>query len=203
MDLAHRWQDRNLSKLELVVALLLIAVFIGAFSYRAIAFFALAEKSFVTSTIVNINSALRMQAAYYIIKSDGKALTAMQGMNPMNLLQENHGDYARELSDIVQSGNIVLEHTGRLPGNYKGEKGPDEISIVDDGNWYFNRDKKTLEYVVSNKEFFYSNIQGRERIRFYVDIKYDDVNNNGKFDSDVDRFRSVTLEPYDRYEWKF
>ena len=70
MELAHRWSDRNLSRLELISAVLVLAILIGVFSRYILVVFSSAEQSMVNSTVININTSLSYRAALLILEGE-------------------------------------------------------------------------------------------------------------------------------------
>jgi len=201
MQLAPRWLDRNLSRLELIVSVTIIMLFIGAFVQHMLIVVAHAERSMVDRTVTNINTSLKYHAVFDLMKEDYRDLAKMGSTNPMSHMQGEQMDQllseGRVKPDQVTSGNIDLLR----PGNYIGEFAEPDPTAVPKGSWYYDTGRRQLVYIVRNTEFFSSDLPGVPRLRFRVKIDYTDIDGNGKFDPPADEYRSVHLQSMDRYEW--
>ena len=91
MQLAHRWSDRNLTRIELVMALLVLDSFRGVFSRHVLILFARAKKTFVESTVININTALRYYTVTLLMDNNTKALTNLGRINQMIEMRSETG----------------------------------------------------------------------------------------------------------------
>ena len=67
---------------SIILIMTLVALGIGKMLLLA----AYAERQFMESTVININTALRYRAGLYQLRGQWKALAAMQGMNPFSLM---------------------------------------------------------------------------------------------------------------------
>ena len=126
----------------------------------------------------------------------------MQNMNPFGLVApEPVFD-----KDEAVTPESILEGYSRTqatlsPSRYLGEFESPDIDDIDSGNWYYNRTDGTLVYVISNTEFFTSELAGPARIRFRVTVDYKDNNNNGRYDPGIDDFTGVELKNLEDYQW--
>ncbi len=202
MELAHRWSDRNLSRMELVIALLILTMMIGFFSHHMYSIFGKVEKSMIDRTIININSALNYHAAFALMNKDIETLNQMGSMNPMILMTNSVG-LADNSSDDLDIKFIVENNISRTPSNYGGVVIDDSDQSLDSGQWYFDQDDRLLFYKLSNAEFFTSDIDGPARVRFKVHLNYIDQDDNKLFNPLVDKFTSINLDAVDHYEWSF
>jgi len=204
MELAHRWSDRNLTKMELVIAILILTILIGTFSRYVLVIFSRAEQSMITSTVININTALYYRAAMAVMRGEFQELGLLEKMNPMEELQSRP-----EISDMDMTLNniplaLVAGSTSTsTPGNYGGVINAYTIESMEKGNWYFNQDNRYLIYLVSNSEFFSSDVEGLPMIRFRIAIDYKDRNSNGQYDPASDEFQTMKLESVDHYQWTY
>jgi hypothetical protein len=198
MALSSRWYDRNLSKIELIAAVLLISIFIGVFAVRALKIFALAEQTSVTLTINNMNTALKYRAILAVANNRLDELEEMTQINPMQLVYTGSETYTKTREDMKDEIEQPPETT---PSNYMGELYDPDINDIEPGNWYFDRGVNLLIYRVRNTEFFYSSLDGPERIRYAVKVEYEDINNNDQYDPAEDRFMNIKIESIDTYEW--
>jgi hypothetical protein len=199
MELAHRWGNRNLTRLELVVAILILATMIGFFSKYALTIFSRAEQSLVNRTLININTALYYRSNMAVLKGEYEALYNLMKINPMDDMQQlpEVSDYklANAETPFVMAGGMV-----NTPANYGGVIYSDD-EILEKGKWYFNQKDLYLEYVIRNSELFTSEIEGLPRIRFRTVMIYNDENENGHYEPDIDKFQTVRLNSIDKYQW--
>lgn len=198
MALSSRWQDRNLSKIELVVALLLISIFIGAFSFRALKIFALAERTSVTLTISNMNTALKYRTLMALSKNDIGKLGELESFNPMRLVYSDADTYLKTGEDLINEAKLPSKDT---PTNYIGELNAPDVNDITPGTWYFDRSSNLLVYRVKNTEFFYSQLNGPARIRYSIKLEYEDANDNNKYDPEIDKFINISIVSIDKYKW--
>lgn len=202
MELAHRWSDRNLTRMELVMAVLILSVMISYFSHHMYTVFGKVEKSMIDRTLININSALKYHAAFALMIDDIETLNQMDSMNPMNLMTSSVG-LAENTGDDFNINFIVANNSSRTPSNYGGAVIDDSDLSLDSGQWYFDQDDQLLFYKLSNAEFFTSDIEGPARVRFKVHLNYIDQDDNKLFNPLVDKFMSISLDAVDHFEWSF
>lgn len=198
MALSSRWYDRNLSKIELVAVVLLISIFIGVFAARALKIFALTEQTSVTLTINNMNTVLKYKAIMAVANNRIDELEELSHINPMQLIYGGSEVYMKTTEDLK-------DEIGHPPdttlSNYIGELYDPDVNDIEPGSWYFDRGVNLLIYRVRNTEFFYSSLDGPERIRYAVMLEYEDMNDNGRYDPAEDRFINIKIENIDTYEW--
>ena len=201
MQAAHRWPDRNLSRLELVIAFVIILALIGLFMRHMYIVFAEAEQSMVNGTVNNINSALKYQALFYLMKEDYRDLADLAAVNPMDAMQGN------QMNRLLSGGTISSKQVGTeyrsiiKPGNYIGAFDDPDPSELGKGVWYYDTGRRLLVYIIRNTEFFSSDLGGMPRLRFRIEVEYEDTDGNGVFDPPVDKYRSVHISCLDHYEW--
>lgn len=198
MAFTSRWQDRNLSKLELVVAILLISLFIGDFSLKALRLFALSEQSYVTMTVNNMTTAIKYKVLVAAAQNRLQQLGDPEKINPMTLMYSSPKPISGEKQDLESIADNPSEST---VSNYAGELYDPDIDDIEPGSWYYDMKDNLLIYVVKNTELFYSQLDGPARIRFAVRIEYDDVNHNDTFEPGIDRFLNVNITSVDEYKW--
>jgi hypothetical protein len=201
MQITHRWIDRDLSRLELVVAWSIILLLIGLFARYMLIVFARAEQSMVNRMIININASLKYKAVFFIIKEDYRALARLGDINPMNTMQ---GD---QIEELLKEGAITAKQvtpgyiSSIKPANYIGELDAPDPDHVQKGVWYYDTRSRELIYIIRNGEFFNGSQQGTPRLRFKVEVEYIDNNGNGKFDPPTDTYKSVHIVNLDHYKW--
>jgi hypothetical protein len=201
MELAHRWSDRNLTRTELVMALLILSLMIGYFGHHMYTVFGKVEKSMMDRTLININSALNVQSAFALLKKDQIFFDKIMHMNPMDLMTSPL--FMDDLLLKKHNNETLISNVVIVPSNYGGAVIDDREPSLESGLWYFDQDDGLLFYKVNNSEFFTSDIGDPARVRFKVRVDYIDHNNDNSFDPSVDKFSSIKLEAIDHFEWSF
>jgi hypothetical protein len=202
MELAHRWRDRSLTKLELVVAILILTILIGSFSRYVLVIFSRAEQSMINSTVININTALHYRAAMAVMLGQYQELELLREINPMEELQAS-SEINNPKITLDQIPLALLAGTASAPANYGGLINSYTMDSMEKGLWYFNQDNRYLIYLVSNSEFFFSDAEGLPIIRFRIVIDFKDRNSNGKYDPESDEFQTMKLHPVNHYQWRY
>jgi hypothetical protein len=203
MYLAGRWADRQLSRMEMILVVIVLALVLSYFMNYMLRMFAIAERSLLMSSIININTTLQYRAAGYALRGDYAVLDGFKGLNPFALdaidpewldnTMNTDADMPR-----LPAGKVYLG----VPPSYLGEFDDVNPDDIEPGSWYFNRQTRTLVYMIKNREFFETGLPGPERVEFYVDIDYTDRNNNNQFDAEADEFRNISLRSTGDYEWR-
>ena len=98
---------------------------------------------------------------------------------------------------------IIATMTTGVPGNYIGELEDPDPASINGGQWYFNTVDRTLMYRVDNTEYFYTDLTGPARVKFNIEIDYDDRNKDNQFDPAVEEYRKIRLKPDNEYSWEF
>lgn len=203
MYLAGRWADRQLSRLELVVVVIIFSLVLGVFLQYMLKMLATAERSLLANSAININSALQYRAAQFALSGDFVSILAMQRMNPFTvagldpdwLVPETE---ARVPQQQMLAGMAIM----RVPGNYLGELDNPDPANIEGGKWYFDLHNSTLVYRIDNAEYFDTNLPKPPRVVFAVEIDYEDHNTNMLFDPQIDEYRGVRLQPQNQYGWQ-
>ena len=161
---------RNLSRLELALAILVIAVLISVFMRRMDTVSAAAERSILLARYQDMQSRLMSLRAGVITR---QAQTA-----------------ALRLDDVVRSlgrGDILF--VPRETGFDWGRIGP--------GEWVYFRASHLLEYRVTHEEFFAVAAQAPTRVRFQLEPRYADIDGNGRYDEATERLEGATIRLLD------
>lgn len=201
MALAHRWSSRNLSRLELVVTMSLLGMFVAVFIGHGLRIFAAAEARAVQASVVNVESSLRM--LFYQMMIEGRATEVQQwrGANPAELVQSFGALVDTEtlvmIPDLARFGAL----SGSLGGRYLGEFESLDPATVAAGHWYFDRADAALVYRVRNAEFFRSPLPGPARVRLRLDLLFDDLDENGEYNPGAEQLSGVVLRPLDDFQW--
>jgi prepilin-type N-terminal cleavage/methylation domain-containing protein len=167
---------KGFSLLELVVVIVIISILLVVAISRLLAVQVDAERVTMESVAGVLRSAIGMKVAESIVKSKVADLRAYEGGNPMDLLAE-------------------------VPRNYLGELDGVDPASLETGNWYFDKQAKTLVYLVRNKGFFTGGLPNPPRARFAMRLVYSDRNGNGRFDQGKDEIQGLRLSPVEAYSW--
>jgi hypothetical protein len=178
------WSSRELSRLERVMAVVLMVVFIAVFLERASVLLARVERAAMTTALVNAQNLLRVRAVLLARRGEQGGLAALEGSNPMSAAQA--------------AGSPV---SADPPRNYLGALENPDPAVIGGAQWYFDRRENVLVYRVRNGAYFDTRLPGPKRARFAVRIDYVDSNGDGRFDSETDRFNGATLRPVEPYRW--
>jgi hypothetical protein len=196
MYIASRWHDRNLSRLEIIFAVMMFILFVSIFSFYALKLFARVEKTIVTMTVNNINITLRGYSLQAIINNDFKKISELQNKNPFSLILNSTSG----LNSKVVENEKAIKFKGKTH-EFLGEFDSENLNNVSEGNWYYDPVKKELFYFIKNTEFFKTDLEGKKRIQYSIHIDYIDNNKNQKYDTDIDGFRSIKLLAKNDYSW--
>lgn len=203
-SLFSRWTDYRLSRLELVFALIILLVLISVFMNRVIIMLAQAERSMVENSIVNLNSALRVQGLYLNLSNGSAAAATLEHANPVQILmQQPEWDFEQQELQPEALAALVKSRMALPLQNYQGDLGTAEGMELAPGSWYFDIDNNALVYLVRNSEVFRSELDGPARLRFRLELDYTDVDGDDEFSPETDRLNSLGLQPLDEYQWLF
>ena len=191
MELAHRWSDRNLTRLELISSILILAILLGMFGRYAGNVFFEAEQSMVNRTVVNVNTALTSRAVLAILLGNYEELELLKAINPMEEMQSLPRIDSHSLVPLVAGALIVT------PSNYGGVIYSDDVKALEKGKWYYNKTKLYLVYIFRNIVFFTGINNSESIIRFRIILDYYDKNENQIYESNVDDFRAMKLVALD------
>jgi hypothetical protein len=203
MELANRWQDRNLPKLESVIAWIVILIIMAVFLRYILVIFARAEMSSVNSTVLNINSAIQYHAAMAVLKGDYQTLLKLKTINPFSEIKDIREEYIEnQISDTMNIFPDSLPFLVRRSA-YLGEFTNPDLNSFKSGSWFFDNGENSLIYLVRNDLFFNTALPGNPRIRFKINIEYEEQNANLVFDPGIDKFLNIKLQNIDEYNWTF
>lgn len=200
MELAHRWSDRNLTRMELVITILLMALLIGSFSRYMFGVFVKAERSMVDRTVISINTALHYRASMMVMRRQYEELQLLLKINPMKELRSpldiNDIQNKEEMMSFALSGSVIS-----IPSNYGGEIFFEYLNTMEKKKWYFVIDNNVLLYKINNTSLF-NDDKSINYISFHIKLDYKDNNENGTFEENIDEFNSVRLQLIDKNTWK-
>jgi hypothetical protein len=202
MYIAGRWADRQLSRLELIIAVIILSVVLTVIIQKMLKVFAYAERSVLNTSVININTAMQYRAAGYILRGDDRNIVEMQAINPFTVVDIAPVWLAPADAEPVPEAILVGALDIPVPGNYLGELDDPDPTELDGGQWYFDTADNTLVYMVDNPEYFYTSLPGPARIKLFVEIEFEDQNSNNRFDPAIDDYISIGLKATNDYEWR-
>ena len=188
--LDHR--SRELSRFESLLALIVVALVVYLLLARLDGLFARVEKARLTTSLAHMNTALTMVAAAGLIRGDQSMIADLQDANPMAL-----DDRSPTVTTNQTGANLDSSDDGRYLGAFAS---PDPATMPP-GKWYFDTVQGYLIYRVEAEEYFHTTLSGAKRARFRVNLEFTDINGNGRFDANVDRFSAVSLDAVENYRW--
>lgn len=192
MNLAYRWISIELGKLEVICSIIILSIVIGIFLNKSLELFVLAERRLLEASVSNIQTALRLQTAIESLNNDISSIKMTAGMNPLVLMQSVPDDYEQYIGSALVS--IRAEQFSVKPlSNYLGEMFDPDIELLERGNWYFDRNGNLLIYLVNQNDFFGDNASKLTELRYTVQLDYIDVDNNGYYETGIDKLKSAFL----------
>lgn len=201
-SLFARWSDHRLSRLELVFVVIILLVLVSVFLNYMIVMMARAERSMVETSIVNMNSALRVQALHALANNDGSKIEDLRHANPVTLLEQEIDWDQPQTTESARMATLVRTRNSAMLPNYAGELTTEAGLELEAGSWYFDTEKDALVYLVRNAEVFRSELAGPARLRFQLEIgnaaNPDKIPANGG-----NAISQISLQPMDEYQWLF
>jgi general secretion pathway protein G len=113
---------RRLSRLEVAIYAVVVAVVLTAFLERLLYYMELAERTAMEVTVSYVNSGLDLRQAYGMLATQSASDPAASARNPFEL-------------------------AAMSPGNFLGEMDSPRLADLERGNWVFDRAQKELIYL--------------------------------------------------------
>ncbi len=167
--------QRGMGLLEAVLIGVLISVLMVVFMGRILNLSLAVEREAMQQTVINLNSALNIEALTLIVQNNQEAIAAWEGENPMKLLNPP-------------------------PIQYKGSFPEADARKQTPGSWFFDEGQSMLIYRINNIEQFAGGRAIPERVRFRVEAVFNDYNNDGIKSAD-ERYSGLRLKALDQYQW--
>lgn len=140
-------RERGFSLLELTIVVGIVAFMFYVALDKLLALAVNAERVSVLQMEGSLQSALGIEVAFQLAEGKPIAqLTAMQNMNPMNLLSNR-------------------------PSNYLGELDNPDPASIDGGHWYFDSSNGELVYRVNHDRYFKNSLGQPARIEYQIEVK--------------------------------
>jgi type II secretory pathway pseudopilin PulG len=161
---------------ELVMVIVLVAVFAGVLQGRFLNYQEMAEKSAMEQTAGALRSALTIQLAGLIARGKMEDIPRLAEVNPMILLADAQKNYVGEFYEAA---------LGDIPA----------------GSWYFDLKRRQLVYVVQSGTHFVPDENGIKEVRYKVNVVYSDwlKSDNGKLAQK--EVGGITLKEVRPYSW--
>jgi type II secretory pathway pseudopilin PulG len=140
--------DAGLSRLELVVAVVLISVFAGVLLQRLAFYQEVVEKVTMEQTVQSMRSGLQMQIAALLLKGKAREIGHLSGRNPVSFLANPPAGYVGEIED------------------------PEAVKAMAKGSWYFDKARRELVYLVDRDTRFTPGPDGISWARFRTVVQF-------------------------------
>ena len=168
--------DKGFSLLELVLVIVFISVLFAIAVDRLLNLRVEAERASMEQTLGALRSAMSIQIASHIARGNERDLRLQLGANPMDWLSETPKNYLGVLDDPV-------------------------VEDVRAGNWYYDTDSNFLIYKVLNAGYFNSTLDGPARARFRVQLDFEDLNRDQRFNPGQEQLSGLKLSSVEAYGW--
>lgn len=175
---------------ELVVIVILIVTFVLVAVDRIWRYRIHAEEAGVAHVVGSLRSALGIEVARRVAQGRVNTIAELHHSNPIQLLIQPEGE--------ATPYGIVA---GQPPRNYLGELTDIKEQDIAPGNWYFHSDTGTLVYRVLFDQNFETSLIGPAQIRYRLERRYNDLNNNGRFDPGSEHLTGIYLHSAAPYQW--
>jgi len=164
------------SLLELTIVVSLIAVLIVIAIDRIWPLRQEAERVGVATVVGALRSALGLELLNRAVEGNLRNLAELDGANPMDLLVQ-------------------------VPGTYSGEYDNRNPADVPGGEWYFDRAHALLVYRLRFASPQDDLLPAPPHARFRLDLRYRDVDGDGRYAPDTDEIHGLDIQALDPYPW--
>lgn len=127
------------------------------------------------ATLEHLNSSINSLVTEHIAKGDLTDLVRYQNTNPMQLLTSDSHNYLGEFSQGKQK--------------------------IVPASWYFNRTSRQLVYQLRDASKVKQQGAYSRQLSFKLSLKYQDNNQNQRYDQGVDEVSGLILQPVSPYQW--
>ncbi len=173
--LQHEHTQHRIGQLAIIT--LLILIFIVIASRRIWELRIVAEQTSVIHTVGVLQSAIGIQVMERVLRGGLQAVAAMDRANPM-------------------------EYLDPAPANYQRLDGPLAPEQMIPRRWYYEPVEGLLIYRVEHGDYLDTELPGPPRIRFQLQLRYEDINGNGRYDPASDSLGGVSLVALEPYRWR-
>lgn len=176
MGFLRKSRQRELSRFELAVIVIALAILVVFFWGRVSRLMVTAEATGFSVRVSHLRTALRVETAERLMLGSRQKVAALEGSNPMSLVADR-------------------------PADYLGEMWAPDPATIPRGKWYFDLQDRVLVYRVLNDAHFETALAGPKRARLGMYLDYTDANENGTYEPAIDAIRGVRLRPREPYAW--
>lgn len=164
---------------QLVVVTLLILIFIVIATHRIWELRIVAEQTHVIHTVGALQSAVGIQVMERVLRDGLNSVAGMEHADPMDYLDPD-----------------------RRPPNHQRLDGPLPPEQMVPRQWYYEPQQGILVYRVAHGDYLETELPGPPRIRFQLQLRYEDRNGNGRYDPDGESLGGVNLVALEPYGWR-
>ncbi|GAB4303420.1 MAG: hypothetical protein Kow0096_25490 [Thiohalomonadaceae bacterium] len=171
-------RDRTPRRLgQLVLVTLLILIFIVIATHRIWELRIVAEQTHVSHTVGALQSAIGIQVVERVLRDGLDSVAAMEHADPM-------------------------EYLDPPPVNYQRLDGPVPPEQLAPRRWYYEPQQGVLIYRVAHGDYLETELPGPPRLRFQLQLRYEDRNGNGRYDAGSEYLSGVNLVALEPYGWR-
>ena len=134
---------------ELILVIILVALFSGILLGRFLMYQELAEKAAMEQTAGAVRSALNLQVARLITQGRVDDIPKIVTVNPMTFMTERQKNYAGEFYEA-------------------------SLDDIPPGSWYYDLKHKELVYLVQRGDHFVAGTDGMKRVRYKIGLVYNE-----------------------------
>ena len=167
---------RGFTLIEVIVVVIIVGIMAGFALDRLLPLIGRAERAAFLQVQTELRSALLLEAAERLTRSQDATLPELTGVNPMTLLLET-------------------------PANYKGALDRSANRALPRASWFYDPETGRLVYTVGRYTRFAAREGPPDRIELSVKFAFEDRDGNGTFDAAVDDFAGLRLVPVHAYDW--
>jgi hypothetical protein len=139
-DRSRRWRQDGASYLEIVVSMVLLAIFLIVFTEKAFYYQEYGEMTAMQMTVANMRTGLKYKIADLIMNNRLSEIPTLADENPMNWLAERPGNYLGEFDSPPQDGTA--------------------------GTWFYDKRNRELVYTVNNRRHFVPSVGQDFTVRY-------------------------------------
>ncbi len=169
---AHGQGGFTLFELAIVVAIVSILAILAIDKIWALRMDA--ERAAVAQVVGSLRSALGLEVASRAVRNSLHSVPELEGTNPMKLMAQGPPGYLGDLEQV-------------------------DAALLDGGQWYFDAANGALVYLVRFRGSFETTLQAPQRLRFRIVLRYEDVDESGRFEPARDRVHGLDLVPMEPY----
>ena len=162
----------SLFELAIVVAIISILAILAIDKIWALRMDA--ERAAVAQVVGSLRSALGLEVASRAVRNSLHSVPELEGTNPMKLMAQGPPGYLGDLEQV-------------------------DAALLDGGQWYFDAANGALVYLVRFRGSFETTLQAPQRLRFRIVLRYEDVDESGRFEPARDRVHGLDLVPVEPY----